>query len=213
MRMVWRKTVVWAAFIGAACGGESIAVDTPGGAGEAGAAGAEDGALAHHPGTGGSVVGTGATGGSMPASTGGGGSPQDGGSKDSPDTGTAGRIDPDLGAAGAVTTDPDPDEPNEETPPDTVEPSEPEPATTCALQSITIQPDITPTDQCDAAYTCDGERSLRVTCDGENDGTNTSLCTCYSGARSWHVSGVVQGEAPESCNNASDRCLAQWPTG
>lgn len=35
-------------------------------------------------------------------------------------------------------------------------------------------------DSCVAVYGCDDSRRLEVECDGENDGTDTSLCTCWN---------------------------------
>jgi hypothetical protein len=82
----------------------------------------------------------------------------------------------------------------------------------CALLSITTQADLSPTDQCTAVYVCAG-KELEVSCDGENDGTNTSLCDCRSGDVRWHSPSLVQGEAPLSCSNGLVPCFNAWPAG
>jgi hypothetical protein len=69
-----------------------------------------------------------------------------------------------------------------------------------------------PADRCSAGYDCEGRISLRVECDGENDGTFTSLCTCMYERTRWDIPNVVQGEGPESCNNATMQCLEHFAT-
>jgi hypothetical protein len=72
---------------------------------------------------------------------------------------------------------------------------------------ITSSP-LSPTDGCDATFYCPGARTVLVRCDGENDGTGTSLCDCEENGRRASVSGTVPGEAPDSCLAAAERCLA-----
>jgi hypothetical protein len=67
--------------------------------------------------------------------------------------------------------------------------------------------DFSPTDGCGASYECDDSLSFSVHCDGENDGTFTSLCACSDGTTHWNIPDVIQGEAPDSCNNAAALCL------
>jgi hypothetical protein len=86
----------------------------------------------------------------------------------------------------------------------------PAPPTGCTLNSLVTTESITPTDQCVAVYTCADGRSFEVSCDGENDGTNTSLCACSHGDTRWSVSGVVQGESPFSCTRAAHKCRETW---
>jgi hypothetical protein len=78
----------------------------------------------------------------------------------------------------------------------------------CTLVSMTIVPtNLSPTDGCEATFACDGPRAIEVTCDGENDGTNTSLCDCREGRKTAAVNGTVPGEAPDSCLAGAQRCL------
>lgn len=64
------------------------------------------------------------------------------------------------------------------------------------------------TDSCQVSFSCDDGQQLSITCDGENDGTNTSLCECQFGDRPWSLSAPVRGEAPLSCEHAVEPCLA-----
>jgi hypothetical protein len=87
-------------------------------------------------------------------------------------------------------------------------PSEPVPSGACTVSSL----ETTPTkesrnDQCRGTFFCPGARTIQVTCDGENDGTKTSLCSCEERGKRASVSGTVPGEAPDSCLAAADRCL------
>jgi hypothetical protein len=65
-----------------------------------------------------------------------------------------------------------------------------------------------PNDRCDATFYCPGARTILVTCDGENDGTGTSLCDCEENGKRASVNGTVSGEAPDSCIAAAERCAA-----
>jgi hypothetical protein len=62
-------------------------------------------------------------------------------------------------------------------------------------------------DGCDATFFCPGARTIQVSCDGENDGTMTSLCDCQEGERRAAPSAPVPGEAPDSCLAGVDYCL------
>jgi hypothetical protein len=87
-------------------------------------------------------------------------------------------------------------------------PSEPVPSGTCTVSSLeTVPTKESRNDQCRGTFFCPGARTVLVTCDGENDGTNTSLCSCEERGKRASVSGTVPGEAPDSCLAAADRCL------
>jgi hypothetical protein len=81
----------------------------------------------------------------------------------------------------------------------------------CQRVSVVVTPDVTPTDGCVANYECDDGLSLVVQCDGENDGTDTSLCSCHSDTNNWYPDELFAGEGPESCLGAALRCLELMP--
>jgi hypothetical protein len=64
-------------------------------------------------------------------------------------------------------------------------------------------------DGCTLSLNC-GSTEVDVTCDGENDDTNTSLCDCTrDGVRDEHaLKNLYQGEAPDSCLAAAVHCRA-----
>jgi hypothetical protein len=79
----------------------------------------------------------------------------------------------------------------------------------CRIDHTIIEPsELSSTDGCKLELSCNNEKLL-AECDGENDGTNTSLCTCRrNGVESRSVSSnPIQGEAPESCLRAAEKCL------
>lgn len=79
----------------------------------------------------------------------------------------------------------------------------------CTVSSLeTIPTKESRNDQCRGTFFCPGARTVLVTCDGENDGTNTSLCDCEERGKRASLSSTVPGEAPDSCLAAADRCLA-----
>jgi hypothetical protein len=79
----------------------------------------------------------------------------------------------------------------------------------CQLQSIEVFPsELSETDRCLAVHACDNGVTLKIDCDGENDGTNTSICECMVGAMHRSPDGVFEGEAPESCEAALQTCQA-----
>lgn len=251
--MVWRRRLLGAAVVAAACGGHryDVGIDSP--AGEAGAAGeaaepasasggTTSSTIAGPTGTGGSTVrsaagfgaiptagttayaGTGGASTSQPVAGTGGAAPPDagaptgnttGGTDDGSVTGSGG-ADDDASAAGGTNDDPvtgTGGTANIDPPPSSGgaytgngRPAE------CHLLSLTTQADLSPTDQCIAVYTCSG-KELEVSCDGENDGTNTSLCDCRSGELRWYAPGLIQGEAPGSCNSGMVACFGAWPSG
>ncbi len=83
-----------------------------------------------------------------------------------------------------------------------------EPASCVAASCINVSPThLSPTDGCEWQLTCDGNIQLTVECDGENDGTNTSLCTCHIDGDTTKDAGLVQGEGVEACLNAYINCL------
>jgi hypothetical protein len=85
-------------------------------------------------------------------------------------------------------------------------------AENCVLREVTTTPtNLSPTDQCDATYDCDDDRAFTVSCDGENDGTNTSLCSCHSGQTGWNSGDLFQGEGPETCLAAAATCAETMP--
>ena len=83
-----------------------------------------------------------------------------------------------------------------------------EPASCVAASCINVSPTHhSPTDGCEWQLTSDGNIQLTVECDGENDGTNTSLCTCHIDGDTTKDAGLVQGEGVEACLNAYINCL------
>lgn len=80
----------------------------------------------------------------------------------------------------------------------------------CTLRYLRVQPsDMSQTDQCAAALLCDGH-DLWVECDAEQDGTGSSLCSCWrdrtevQGANS----GLASREGAEACFEAAASCAA-----
>ncbi len=73
--------------------------------------------------------------------------------------------------------------------------------TDCALADVAEHDD-----KCEAELHCAGGVVLDITCDGENDGTGTSLCTCFVGDAQKH-GGLVEGERAAACANAVANCL------
>jgi membrane-bound inhibitor of C-type lysozyme len=81
----------------------------------------------------------------------------------------------------------------------------------CAMLGVEIAPDITDTDQCTIRFMCSTSTRLEVKCDGENDGTFTSLCECFIDGTHVALEGVFAGEAPDSCLAATSKCLQRLP--
>ncbi|MBL8744414.1 MAG: hypothetical protein JNK04_25075 [Myxococcales bacterium] len=77
-------------------------------------------------------------------------------------------------------------------------------ATTCI--SVT-ETHLSPTDGCEWTLGCDGGRTLVVECDGENDGTNTSLCSCFLDGEFVKDAGLVQGEGVDACKAGYINCV------
>lgn len=81
----------------------------------------------------------------------------------------------------------------------------------CTLDSMTVTPsELSPTDGCRGVYRCDGDE-ITVECDGENDGTFTSLCSCEGSGSYWGLGVLVAGEGPESCQAGIAECLETAP--
>jgi hypothetical protein len=80
------------------------------------------------------------------------------------------------------------------------------------MLGVEITPDLTPTDQCTIPFTCDAGLHVEVKCDGENDGTFTSLCSCYIDGKHVALDGLFAGEAPDSCHAAVGQCLQRLRT-
>jgi hypothetical protein len=80
-------------------------------------------------------------------------------------------------------------------------------AANCTLEELTVTPgNGGPTDQCNAIYTCDNGVVVTVECDGENDGTYTSLCSCQIGS-TWADGGLVEGEGEAACPAGFANCM------
>ena len=80
-----------------------------------------------------------------------------------------------------------------------------EPTACDLVPPVVVTPsDLSPTDGCEATYTCNAG-TMVVTCDGENDGTNTSLCSCHLNGQS-RYGGLVGGEGVDACLNGLLNC-------
>ncbi len=88
------------------------------------------------------------------------------------------------------------------------EPKPPELAA-CTTRQVTVSPsELSPTDQCGVALSC-RDRDLWVECDGESDGTGTSLCSCWLDRRPVTLRGnPYTGEGPRACFSAAVACVA-----
>ena len=95
-------------------------------------------------------------------------------------------------------------------PPPPVARSEPAaPSGACTVRALTVSAtEESSHDVCNATFYCPGARTVLVVCDGENDGTNTSLCECEERGKRASFSKPIPGEGPDSCLAAGDRCLA-----
>jgi hypothetical protein len=67
---------------------------------------------------------------------------------------------------------------------------------------------VSPVDGCKLELTCQVGK-LTVTCDGEQDGTGTSLCDCYLDGQTLRLpeSDPWPGEGAQTCHNAAPLCL------
>jgi hypothetical protein len=79
----------------------------------------------------------------------------------------------------------------------------------CTLQTFRTKPTtLSPVDGCDLVLRC-GKSDVVVGCDGENDGTSTSLCDCSRDGVSVRLpQSLYAGEAPASCVAAAQHCAA-----
>jgi hypothetical protein len=78
----------------------------------------------------------------------------------------------------------------------------------CALEHIRVSASqLSARDGCAMRLRC-GTTKVETWCDGENDGTGTSLCECArDGVRDDHrLQNPYQGEAPDACLAAAVRC-------
>jgi hypothetical protein len=83
----------------------------------------------------------------------------------------------------------------------------------CEIEQATIQPsELSARDGCVLRLRC-GNTAVQTHCDGENDGTNTSLCECErNGVRDAHVlKDLYPGEGPEACLAAAVDCKTPRP--
>lgn len=80
----------------------------------------------------------------------------------------------------------------------------------CNVQLFRTRPsEHSKTDACDLVLRCSRVQTV-VTCDGENDGTATSLCECTRGGTSVTLpQSVYSGESPQSCIAAAQQCLTR----
>jgi hypothetical protein len=80
----------------------------------------------------------------------------------------------------------------------------------CQLRTSTLTAsELSQTDGCHASFSCDDGQQVSVSCDGENDGTNTSLCECQLADRTVSLPKPVRGEAPFACERALEPCLSR----
>jgi hypothetical protein len=78
----------------------------------------------------------------------------------------------------------------------------------CELEHASLKAsELSARDGCALSLGC-GSTKVEVTCDGENDDTNTSLCDCYrDGVPDKHaLKDLYEGEAPDSCLAAAVQC-------
>jgi hypothetical protein len=83
----------------------------------------------------------------------------------------------------------------------------------CELEQMTLQPsEKSAMDGCDLRLRC-GNTRVKAGCDGENDGTSTSLCDCErDGVPDQQVmKDLYRGEAPDSCFAAAVDCRTPRP--
>lgn len=79
----------------------------------------------------------------------------------------------------------------------------------CTNQTLESESKDSPSDRCDAHFIC-ASGTYAVSCDGQNDGTLTSRCSCFKDGH--QVSALseqaFEGEAPESCVRALAACTS-----
>jgi hypothetical protein len=79
----------------------------------------------------------------------------------------------------------------------------------CELRTTELTAsELSRTDACRASFSCDDGRQVSVSCDGENDGTHTSLCECQLGKLTVSLPKPIRGEAPFACERALEPCLS-----
>jgi hypothetical protein len=67
---------------------------------------------------------------------------------------------------------------------------------------------LSPTDGCEGTFRCTTGTIIVTTCDGENDGSGTSLCACVADGEPIPIEDLTPGEAPDSCYASLGRCFA-----
>lgn len=76
----------------------------------------------------------------------------------------------------------------------------------CSTNYVSVIPSVSYTDGCRLGLRCGGS-DLWVECDGENDGTNTSLCECWRDGEQKRMAGSpYPGEGPDACFAAAVAC-------
>ncbi|HYJ08888.1 MAG TPA: hypothetical protein VEX18_07755, partial [Polyangiaceae bacterium] len=82
----------------------------------------------------------------------------------------------------------------------------------CSLREGEVRAsELSPGDFCESTFACDDGKHVQVECDGENDGTHTSMCACKIDGRAVPLGKLIAGEGPTSCDNALVKCLAATP--
>lgn len=77
----------------------------------------------------------------------------------------------------------------------------------CDVRYVSVNASsLSPTDGCTVGLSCAGHQ-LWVECDGENDGTNTSLCECWRDRYEANIGGPFPGEGPDACFAAAADCI------
>jgi hypothetical protein len=62
-------------------------------------------------------------------------------------------------------------------------------------------------DGCELDLHCDAG-DVRVTCEGANDGTDTSACNCHWRDTSFPIGGTFSGEGAQACHAAGTACVS-----
>lgn len=79
----------------------------------------------------------------------------------------------------------------------------------CSLREGEVrESELSPGDFCESTFACDDGKQVQVECDGENDGTHTSMCACKIDGRAVPLGKLIAGEGPTSCDNALLQCRA-----
>lgn len=77
----------------------------------------------------------------------------------------------------------------------------------CTARYVSVSPsELSPSDGCTLGLTCAG-REFWLECDGENDGTNTSLCQCWRDRQEQRIGDLFPGDGPDACFSAAAECF------